>query len=126
MTASTLAEMVAAARETVADCLIGAFGESGTWTPADGSPRTVYAKVRPSRETRFAGRSTDQEDAIDVYLRRDEAHATEPGVEALTLKSTLELSGGRVFTFHGRVLHENPVRRVIVMTRQLPVNFGKR
>lgn len=126
MTASTLAEQVAAARESVTDSLLDGFGQECTFTPAGGQPRTVWAKVRPSRELRRVGVKTDDQESIDAQIRRDEAHATQPGVENLPLKSTLLLADGRQFTFHGKVLHENPVRRVIVFSRDLPVQMGRR
>jgi len=127
MTATTMSEMRAAAQEAMANAILDTWVDAlSTWTPANGSPREVWAKFRPSRELRGQGRRTDDQEQIEVTLRRDEAHATQPGVESLPLKSTLQIPDGRLFTFHGKVMHENPVRRVIMMTRDLPVNFGKR
>jgi hypothetical protein len=127
MTATTLAEMRAAAQEAMANAVLETWVDAlSTWTPANGSPRQVWAKWRPSRELKRMSIRTEDQEQIDVTLRRDEDHATQPGVERLTLKSTLELPDGRKFTFHGKVTHENPVRRVIIMSRDMPVTMGRR
>jgi hypothetical protein len=126
MTAATLAEMSANAEDFIAESCIDAFGVSAVLAAPGKEPSNVYVYLTLRSDVRQAGRRTDNVEAMEVYLRKDPAHATQPGVAELDDKTELRLSDGRVYTYHNKILHEDTARWIIEMTRILPTNFGKR